>query len=73
MKKESLARILAGSVTLLGTILAWQISPWWMLLTAFVSLNLIQSAVTGFCPPIVILSKLGWVDDRGIIHWGGVR
>jgi hypothetical protein len=73
MKTESLVRILAGSVTLLGAFLAWQVSPWWLLLVAFVGVNLIQSAITGFCPPTFIVTKLGWVDDRGVIHWGGVK
>jgi hypothetical protein len=36
-----------------------------------VGLNLIQSVVTGFCAPTFIVTKLGWVDDRGVIHWGG--
>ena len=73
MKTESLVRILAGSVTLLGTLLAWQVSPWWLLLVAFVGVNLIQSAITGFCPPTFLVTKLGWVDDRGTIRWGGVK
>ena len=42
-----------------------------VLLTCFVGLNLIQSALTGFCPPSIVLSKLGWLDDDGVIHWGG--
>jgi hypothetical protein len=36
-----------------------------------VGLNLIQSAFTGFCPPSLVLRKLGWLGDDGIIHWGG--
>ena len=71
MKTDSLLRLLAGTVTLAGTLLAWKVSPWWLLLTGFVGLNLIQSVFTGFCPPTLILTKLGWVDDQGIIHWGG--
>ena len=73
MKTESLVRLLAGCVTLLGTLLAWQVSPWWLLLTGFVGVNLIQSVLTGFCPPTLILRKLDWVDEQGTIHWGGVR
>ena len=71
MKTENLVRVLAGSVTLLSVALAHFVSPWWLLLTCFVSLNLIQSAFTGFCPPTLLLTKLGWVDEQGIIHWGG--
>jgi hypothetical protein len=47
------------------------VSPWWLLLTCFVGLNLIQSAFTGFCPPTLVLRKLGWVDANDVIHWGG--
>lgn len=71
MKTESLVRLLAGVMVLLGTGLAYYVSPWWLLLPAFVGLNLIQSVFTGFCPPTLVLTKLGWVDAAGVIHWGG--
>ncbi len=73
MKSESFIRVLAGSFVLLGTLLAWRVSPWWLLLPGFVGANLIQSAFTGFCPPTLVLEKLGWIDETGIIHWGGRR
>lgn len=73
MKIESFIRILAGSVVLLGVGLAHFVSPWWLLLPAFAGLNLIQSAFTGFCPPSLVLGKLGWLDADGVIHWGGVK
>ncbi len=71
MKTEALLRLLAGSMTLLSVALAHFVSPWWLLLTCFVGVNLIQSVFTGFCPPTLILRKLGWVDATGTIHWGG--
>ncbi len=71
MKSDSLVRILAGLMTLLGVALTHWVSPWWLLLPTFVGLNLIQSAFTGFCPPTLLLEKLGWLDENGIIHWGG--
>lgn len=73
MKTESFIRLLAGSFVLLGTALAWFGHPAWLLLPAFVGVNLIQSAFTGFCPPTLLLRKLGWVDPNDIIHWGGSR
>ena len=73
MKIESLIRLLAGTVVLIGTVLAWLVSPGWLLLPAFAGLNLIQSVFTGFCPPRLLLAKLGWLDDSGLIHWGGRR
>jgi hypothetical protein len=71
MKIESLIRLLAGTVVLTGTALGHYVSPWWLLLPAFAGLNLIQSVFTGFCPPSLILRRLGWLGDDGIIHWGG--
>ena len=71
MKTEAFVRILAGSMTLLSVVLTHFVSQGWLLLTCFVGVNLIQSALTGFCPPTLILRKLGWVDDTGTIHWGG--
>ena len=71
MKIDSLIRLLAGSVVLLGTALAYFVSQWWLLLPAFAGLNLIQSVFTGFCPPSLLLAKLGWLDEAGRIHWGG--
>lgn len=73
MKIESFIRVLAGSVVLLGVVLTHFVSPWWLLLPAFAALNLIQSAFTGFCPPSLVLAKLGWLDAAGVIHWGGVK
>jgi hypothetical protein len=71
MKIDSLIRLLAGSATLLGVALTHFVSPWWLLLPAFVGLNLIQSVFTGFCPPSLLLRKLGWLGEDGTIHWGG--
>ena len=71
MKIESFIRVLAGSVVLLGVALTHFVSPWWLLLPAFVGANLIQSTFTGFCPPTLVLRALGWLGDDGIIRWGG--
>ncbi|MCB1105800.1 MAG: DUF2892 domain-containing protein [Opitutaceae bacterium] len=71
MTIESFIRTLAGSFVLLSVALAHFVSPWWLLLTCFVGLNLIQSAFTGFCPPSLVLRKLKWVDENDVIHFGG--
>jgi len=65
MKIESLIRILAGTVVLTSVALAHFVSEWWLLLAVFASLNLIQSAFTGFCPPEIIFRKLGIAKDGG--------
>ena len=59
MKMENAIRILAGTLVLISISLAHWVSPWWLLLAAFVSVNLIQSALTGFCPAEIVLRKLG--------------
>jgi hypothetical protein len=71
MKIENLIRLLAGTMVLVSVALVCFVSPWWLLLTGFVGLNLIQSVFTGFCPPSLILTKLGWLGEDGVIHWGG--
>lgn len=49
----------AGLMILLSVLLTHLVSPWFWLLTAFVGLNLLQSAFTGFCPAATLLAKLG--------------
>jgi hypothetical protein len=49
----------AGCVILLSVTLAHFVSPWWLLLTAFAGANMLQSAVTGFCPAAIVFKKLG--------------
>jgi hypothetical protein len=59
MKMENAIRILAGTMVLISITLAQFVSQWWLLLAAFVGLNLIQSAFTGFCPAENIFRALG--------------
>lgn len=54
----------AGSVVLISVVLAQTVSPWWLLLTAFVGVNLLQSSFTGFCPLAIILKKLGFAPGQ---------
>ncbi|WP_336406983.1 YgaP family membrane protein [Gallaecimonas mangrovi] len=49
----------AGTVVLVSLLLAWVLSPYWLWLTAFVGLNLVQASFTGFCPLAMVLKKLG--------------
>jgi len=65
MKTESLVRIVAGTMVLIGTALIYFVSPWWLLLNVFIGANLIQSAFTGFCPPEILFRKLGIGKDGG--------
>ncbi len=50
---------LAGTMILVSLALAHFVSPYWMLLTAFVGLNLLQAAFTGFCPAATVFRLLG--------------
>jgi len=59
MNMENAIRILVGSMILISLALAHWVSPYWLFLTAFVGINLIQSAFTGFCPADIFLRKLG--------------
>ena len=59
MNIDRMVLAFAGSMILLSVALVHFHSPWWLLLTCFVGLNLIQSAFTGFCPLELILRKLG--------------
>ena len=49
----------AGSVVIVSLVLAHFVSPWWLLLTLFVGLNLLQASFTGFCPLALVLRKIG--------------
>ena len=52
-------RMIAGSFVLLSLALGYWYHPGFYLLTAFVGLNLLQSAFTRWCPMMVLLKKLG--------------
>jgi hypothetical protein len=49
----------AGGVVLASLALAFLFSPYWLLLTTFVGLNLIQASFTGFCPAAIAFKRLG--------------
>ncbi len=49
----------AGIMILLSLVLAHWVSQYWLLLTGFVGLNMLQASFTGFCPAAIILKKLG--------------
>ncbi|PEN14321.1 sulfurtransferase [Longibacter salinarum] len=51
---EKIVRVLAGVVSLIGLAIGYFGPDWGYLLTVFASINVIQSAFTGFCPPDVL-------------------
>ena len=59
MTVERYLRGIAGFFVLVSILLAYYHSPYWLLFTGFVALNLLQSAFTNWCPMMTILKKLG--------------
>lgn len=59
MNVERMLRGIAGFFVLVSVLLAYYHSKYWLLFTAFVGLNLLQSAFTDWCPMMAILKKLG--------------
>lgn len=59
MTTERLIRIIAGSFILISIALSQLHSPYWLLFTTFVGLNLFQSGVTKWCLMEDILKKFG--------------
>lgn len=59
-------RLMAGLFTLISILLAYFVSDWWLLFTAFIALNLIQSAFTRWCPAMVILKKMGLKEEKPV-------
>jgi cellulose synthase/poly-beta-1,6-N-acetylglucosamine synthase-like glycosyltransferase len=56
---ERIIWLVAGIFALSSALLAWLHSPWWLILTGFVGVNLIIFGLTGFCLMANILCKLG--------------
>ncbi len=59
MTVNDAVRALAGTMVLISVALVYFVSPWFLLFTAFIGLNLVQSAFTGFCPPALVFRRLG--------------
>ncbi len=50
----------AGCVVLTSAALTYYVSPYWLLLTVFAGLNMLQSSFTGFCPAAIVFKALGF-------------
>ena len=68
MTVERAVFVVAGSLVLLSVALGYFVSPYWFLLTAFVGLNMIQSAFTGICPAKNVLHMLGLKSHGAASH-----
>ena len=52
-------KAIAGAFILISLALGWFVNPWFYAFTAFVGLNLLQSAFTNMCPVMWMLRKAG--------------
>lgn len=64
MTVERALRLMAGAFVLASLALGYWVSSWWFLFTAFVGLNLLQSAFTNWCPAMFFLKKCGLEDEK---------
>lgn len=59
MTVDRYLRLIAGFFIMLSVVLSRVHSPYWLIFTAFVGLNLFQSAFTNWCPMMTFLKRLG--------------
>jgi hypothetical protein len=60
MTLDRYLRMIAGAFVLLTLALGYWVSPYWYFFTAFVGLNLFQSAFTNWCPMMKLLRIVGF-------------
>lgn len=51
--------LMAGTVTIVGLLLAVTVSRWFLVLPAFVGANMLQASITGLCPAAKTFKRLG--------------
>lgn len=64
MNVERGLRLMAGVMILISIALAHFVSLYWLWLTVFIGLNLLQSAFTNWCPAMIILHAMGLKDGN---------
>ena len=64
MTVDELLRAIAGLFVVLSVALGSFVHPAFLIFTAFVGLNLFQSAFSRWCPMMTILRKLGVKEQR---------
>ncbi|MCP4642140.1 MAG: DUF2892 domain-containing protein [bacterium] len=65
MDIERMLRIIAGTFVIATAALATVHTPYWLLFTAFVGLNLLQSGFTNWCPMVWALERAGLTRCTG--------
>ena len=64
MNIDKFVMAFAGAVVLGSVVLGVYVHEYWLFLTAFVGLNLLQASFTGFCPLARILKKMGFKSGK---------
>ena len=64
MNIDRLVMGMAGSMTLISLFLSWVHSPFWLVLTMLIGANMLQAAITGFCPAAKLFKLLGAKPGR---------
>ncbi|MDF1525261.1 MAG: DUF2892 domain-containing protein [bacterium] len=59
MNIDRIVMAFAGTVITTSLVLGYAVHPYWLLMAAFVGLNMFQAAFTGFCPLAIVLKKVG--------------
>lgn len=59
-------RLIGGAFVVASVALGYWVHPGWFFFTAFVGLNLIQSAFSHWCPMMWILQKLGFRSETTV-------
>jgi hypothetical protein len=67
MNVERALRMIAGLFVMASVALGMFVNPNWYWFTAFIGLNLFQSAFTNWCPMMSVLRKLG-LPDSWVAH-----
>ncbi len=65
MTLERTILLVVGLVVLASVLLAVYYSPAWLWLTGLMGLHLVQASITGFCPVVIALRKLGLPERAG--------
>lgn len=68
MTIEKALRIMAGIMILLSVALTHFVSPWWILFTIFIGINLLQSGFTNWCPAISLFKAMGLRSGEASCH-----
>lgn len=63
MTVEKALRLIAGSFVFISVLVGYYVSPYFLLFTGFVGLNLVQSAFSGWCPMMAFLRMAGLKDQ----------